>query len=95
LSPRRSDNIPLSLRVVQEWEKRVCEQKALISHLKMKRQSVKGAEADLKLYQGFLDRLRTHREIVQELMAPDPLEQARAIKRDSAKELLERFLAKS
>jgi hypothetical protein len=94
VSPRRSDNIPLSLRVVQEWEKRVCDQKALIADLKMKGQPIKGAEADLKLYQGFLDRLRTHREIVQELMAPNSWEQARAIKRDSAKELLERFLAK-
>jgi hypothetical protein len=84
VSPRRSDNIPLSLRVVQEWEKRVCDQKALIADLKMKGQPIKGAEADLKLYQGFLDRLRTHREIVQELMAPDPFEKRRVIDRGVA-----------
>jgi len=75
VSRRRSDTLPLSIRVVQEWEKRVCEQKALIADLKMRGQPVKEIEADLKLYQAFLDRLRTHREIVQELMAPDPFEQ--------------------
>ena len=94
MSQRRSDTLPLSIRVVQEWEKRVCEQKALIADLKMRGQPVKEIEADLKLYQAFLDRLRTHREIVQELMAPDLFEQRRVIKRDVAKELLQQIGSK-
>jgi hypothetical protein len=62
--------LPLSLRAIGEWEKRVLAQRQLIAALRMKGHAIQGAEADLKKYQAFLAQLRNHRETMASLMGP-------------------------
>jgi hypothetical protein len=63
-------SLPLSLRAIGEWEKRVLAQRRLIAALRMKGRPTKGAEADLMKYQAFLAQLRNHRETMASLMGP-------------------------
>ena len=73
MSPRRNKNtVPLSLRVIQEWEQRVFQQKLLILSLKVGGRSIKEAETDLKRYQGFLGQLLNHHATMLELLTIDP-----------------------
>ena len=70
MSPARRKDVPLSLRVIAEWEKRIVQQKLLIADLKLKGRPIKGAEAKLKQDQAFLAQLRNHRETMASLMGP-------------------------
>jgi hypothetical protein len=72
---------PLSVRVVQDWEKRISEQMLLIADLEVRGQVTIGAEGELKDYQAFLNKLRNHRETMKELMTPDPHKQRRSKRR--------------
>ena len=57
---RNENNLPLSLRVVGEWEMHVSEQRRLIADLKLTNQPVQVEEADLKRYKAALNQLRNH-----------------------------------
>jgi hypothetical protein len=73
VSTRPEENkVPLSVRAVVEWEKRVSAQLQLIADLKRNGEPITRAESKLKRYQMFLKQLCIHREIIQELTTPDP-----------------------
>jgi hypothetical protein len=69
---RENNNLPLSVRAIAEWERRVSEQREHIADLKKKGEPIIKAQSKLKRFQVFLEQLRTHRAIIQELMTPDP-----------------------
>jgi hypothetical protein len=70
--PAEENKLPLSVRAVAEWEERVSAQRRLIADLKRNGEPIIGAQNKLKRYQAFLRQLCTHREIIQNLTAPDP-----------------------
>ena len=78
---RHENSIPLSLRVIADWEKRVSRQRELIAELKLKGEPSKAAEASLQRDQEFLDQLRNHWQTMQELLKPDPHASEKAMRR--------------
>jgi hypothetical protein len=78
---RHDNSMPLSLRVIAEWEERVFQQRELIADLKLKDQPSKAAEAGLRQDQAFLDQLRNHWQTMQELLEPDPHASEKAMRR--------------
>ena len=75
------NSMPLSLRVIAEWEERVFQQRELIADLKLKGQPSKSAEASLQQDQAFLEQLRNHWHTMQELLKPDPHASEKAMRR--------------
>jgi hypothetical protein len=78
---RHDNSMPLSLRVIADWEERVFQQRQLIADLKLKGQPSKAAEAGLQRDQAFLDQLRNHWQTMQELLKPDPHASEKAMRR--------------
>jgi hypothetical protein len=74
------NEVPLSVRAVAEWEKRVFAQRRLIADLKRSGEPITKAENKLKQYQAFLNQLRIHREIIEELMTPGAYPQISPVK---------------
>lgn len=78
---RHEKSIPLSLRVISDWEERVSRHKELIADLKLKGQPSTSAEASLQQDQAFLEQLRNHWHTMQELLKPDPHASEKAMRR--------------
>jgi hypothetical protein len=84
---RHETSLPLSLRVIAEWEERVFQQGELIADLKLKGESSEAAEAGLQRDQAFLDQLRNHWHTMQELLKPDPHASEKAMRRKQISKL--------
>jgi hypothetical protein len=75
------NSMPLSLRVISDWEERVSRHRELIADLKLKGQPSKAAEASLQRDQAFLHQLRNHWHTMQDLLKPDPYASEKAMRR--------------